>query len=71
MSNRTTVTPNDLRAFWMPFTDTKANYGGFMGQVEEVYLTYDVTGWHSDYFLRLDDDGTGTADSFEGYEGSR
>ena len=20
MSNRTTVTPNDLRAFWMPFT---------------------------------------------------
>jgi len=55
----------------MPFTDTKANYGGFMGQVEEVYLTYDVTGWHSDYFLRLDDDGTGTDDSFEGYEGSR
>ena len=52
-------------AFWMPFTDTAANLGGMAGQMDGFMVNYDVTGWHSDYFLRLDDDGTGTSKSTE------
>ena len=45
----------------MPFTDTE-NLGGFYGQVRGLWVNTDVQGWHSDYFLRLDDDGTDTTD---------
>ena len=46
-------------AFWMPFT-VDDNLGGLYGLAKGLWVNLDVTGWHSAYFLRLDDDGTGT-----------
>ena len=52
--------------FWMPWTDTKANLGGVLGQCYDIQIVEDATGWYSDYFLRLDDDGTGTSKTEKG-----
>jgi len=56
--------------FWMPFTDTEENLGGYYGSVKGLLVNPDVTGWHSDYFLRLDDDGTDTTEA-KFYDGNR
>jgi len=56
--------------FWMPFTDTEANLGGLYGQAKGLWTNVDVKGWHSDYFMRLNDDGTETSSYDLYYEGN-
>jgi len=42
--------------FYMAFAD-------FYKRFEEVTITYDVTDWHSAYFLMIDDDGSNTVEN--------